>query len=141
MKNFIKSLLRESLLEDNSNNIGYHVTRTVSIPTIKKFGITSGGAGGNFKNAKGKSFNTEGAVYSFTDIEDAKFWAMKMSLDNKVSPNSGNFSIVMFDKGGFDWYEDSNVAGLAKMLGDLGQTAEFTMNSIPPSNILDIISA
>jgi hypothetical protein len=116
----------------------YHVTNSYNIESINRDGLLTANEDGNFKNAKGESFDTKGKSYVFEDMNDALDWAVKMDLEANGSIGTGNISIVAIDKAGLEMQEDQALAGMAKMIGGPFGSSKFVTNNIPSSAIFGI---
>jgi hypothetical protein len=116
----------------------YHVTNSYNIESINRDGLLTANEDGNFKNAKGESFDTKGKSYVFEDMNDALDWAVKMDLEANGSIGTGNISIVAIDKAGLEMQEDQALAGMAKMIGGPFGSSKFVTTNIPSSAIFGI---
>jgi hypothetical protein len=110
----------------------YHVTKTSSVPRIKKQGIlplqTS-----NWIQAGSRERYGSGEIFAFEHIKDAIRWAIRWDWILTASWGSGKVSIVEFTANSDDWIEDT-----ADPLGQASREGRWLKlhGRVKPSQIL-----
>ena len=85
----------------------YHVTRTSSVPSIKKKGILLLQPT-NWSEGKGGKRYGGGEIYAMNNLADAIRWAAQMDWSFNQAMGTGKISIVAFDSGDGEWTVDEN---------------------------------